>query len=200
MERRHVPALLLVATLHAVAIRGVVGPEGRTSEPPQLLTVTWLDEAAPATPAAPPPPAARARPATPAPVAMPARSTERMAAGVPASAEPGADTVPPVAATAGTAAPAVTPASFDAAYLRNPPPAYPALSRRLGEQGKVELRVFVSAEGAAETIEIRHGSGHLRLDEAALEAVRRWRFAPARRGDTAIGAWVVVPVLFQLQR
>ena len=45
-------------------------------------------------------------------------------------------------------APVTVPPQFDAAYLRNPPPAYPALARRYREQGKVLLRVYVSAAGA----------------------------------------------------
>lgn len=92
------------------------------------------------------------------------------------------------------------PARFDAAYLRNPKPPYPALSRRLGEQGKVLLRVFVNAEGLAETVELKASSGSSRLDESALETVRgKWRFEPARQGDKPVGAWVVVPINFHLE-
>jgi len=98
------------------------------------------------------------------------------------------------------AAPAESAPVFDAAYLRNAPPNYPALSRRLGEHGRVQLRVFVSADGQPETVDIKTGSGSPRLDAAAQDAVRRWRFAPAKRGDTAIGAWVVVPIVFHLER
>ena len=71
-------------------------------------------------------------------------------------------------------------------------------SRRLGEQGKVLLRVFVSAQGLAERIEVKLSSGFVRLDQAAHEAVSRWRFVPARRGEQAIAAWVQVPITFQL--
>ena len=56
----------------------------------------------------------------------------------------------------------------DADYLHNPPPAYPRMSRRMGEQGTVLLRVFISAEGRAEKADIRTSSGYARLDEAAL--------------------------------
>ena len=94
--------------------------------------------------------------------------------------------------------PSVTAPVFNADYLRNPPPPYPPQSRRRGEQGKVELRVYVSAEGLAETVEVQSSSGSTRLDDAALEAVRAWRFVPARQGNTAVAAWVVVPILFKL--
>jgi protein TonB len=56
------------------------------------------------------------------------------------------------------------------------------MSRRLGEQGRVLVRVFVDTSGAAAQIELRESSGHPRLDDAAASAVRRWRFVPARRG------------------
>jgi periplasmic protein TonB len=94
---------------------------------------------------------------------------------------------------------AVTGARFDADYLHNPKPVYPSASRRLSEQGKVLLRVFVSAEGQAEKVEVKTSSGFPRLDASAQEAVARWRFVPARRGDQAVAAWVQVPITFQLE-
>jgi protein TonB len=45
---------------------------------------------------------------------------------------------------------------------------------------------------------LRRSSGHPRLDEAALDAVRRWRYVPARRGDEPIPFWYVQPVDFRL--
>lgn len=94
---------------------------------------------------------------------------------------------------------ALTAARFDAAYLNNPPPAYPMLSRRLREEGEVMLRVLVAADGQPKRIEVRTGSGSERLDRAAEDAVARWRFVPARRGDTAVEAWVLVPIVFKLK-
>jgi protein TonB len=119
---------------------------------------------------------------------------------------PLAFSVPPQPPTAAPAAPinlapaplAVTAARFDADYLDNPKPVYPHASRRLGEQGKVLLRVYVSAAGLAEKVEIKLGSGFARLDQSAHDAVSRWRFVPARRGEQAVAAWVQVPITFQL--
>jgi protein TonB len=88
---------------------------------------------------------------------------------------------------------------FTAAYLHNPKPEYPALSRRMGEQGLVLLRVFVGASGEARTVELKQPCGHRRLDEAALDAVRRWKFVPAKRGEQTVDAWVVVPIRFSLK-
>jgi protein TonB len=93
---------------------------------------------------------------------------------------------------------AITAPRFDADYLDNPKPVYPATSRRLGEQGKVLLRVLVSAAGLAEKVELKTSSSFTRLDQAAQEAVSRWRFVPARRGEQPIAAWVQVPLTFQL--
>ena len=89
-------------------------------------------------------------------------------------------------------------ARFDAAYLRNTPPAYPQASRRRGEHGQVVLRVRVTREGRADQIEIADSSGHPRLDRAAREAVAGWRFEPAYEGGMAVDSWVRVPVDFRL--
>lgn len=92
----------------------------------------------------------------------------------------------------------VTAARFDADYLQNPAPAYPPLSRKLREEGKVLLLVQVSARGEAESVQIKQDCGFFRLDEAAVNAVRKWRFIPARRGTEAVASSVVVPVVFRL--
>jgi len=91
---------------------------------------------------------------------------------------------------------AVVAARFDADYLHNPKPVYPALSRRMSEEGKVLLKVRVSAQGAALDVTISKSSGFSRLDVAAVDAVTRWRFVPARRGDEAVDSSVIVPITF----
>jgi len=117
--------------------------------------------------------------------------------------EPVEETAPAVAAA--PAAPSVAPAppiiqpSFNADYLHNPPPPYPPQSRRLGEQGRVMLRVLVTPDGQAEQVALHSSSGSPRLDASALETVRRWKFVPARQGDRAIAAWVLVPISFRLE-
>jgi protein TonB len=93
----------------------------------------------------------------------------------------------------------VTSARFDADYLNNPAPTYPQLSRRMREEGKVLLRVVVSADGTPRLVEISQGSGSERLDKAARSAVERWRFVPARQGERAIEAAVLVPIIFKLE-
>ena len=108
----------------------------------------------------------------------------------------------PIATSPGPPAPRVEPVlapRFDADYLTNPAPAYPALSRRMGEQGRVLLRVFVHADGSAGQVEIRESSGFERLDRAARDTVTRWRFVPARQGERPVAAWVLVPISFSLR-
>lgn len=88
---------------------------------------------------------------------------------------------------------------FKADYLDNPPPSYPPLSRKLHEEGRVLLRVRVSAQGHAEQVTLQQSSGFARLDERAVEAVRRWQFVPARRALQSVAAWVLVPIQFSLK-
>jgi len=88
---------------------------------------------------------------------------------------------------------------FDAGYLKNPAPAYPPMSRRLGDEGRVVLRVLVEADGRPGEVTIKTSSGFPRLDQAAEDAVRRWKFVPARQGDEAVRAAVLVPIVFNLR-
>ncbi|QLL13753.1 energy transducer TonB [Pseudomonas chlororaphis] len=107
----------------------------------------------------------------------------------------------PVAAPAPPAPPApapVTPASANAAYLKNPAPEYPSLAQRRGWEGTVLLRVHVLASGKPGEIQIQKSSGRQQLDDAALSAVKRWSFVPAKQGDVAQDGWVSVPIDFKI--
>lgn len=90
------------------------------------------------------------------------------------------------------------PPKFGVAYLNNPPPEYPKMAKRAGEEGRVVLKVLVSPEGRPESVDISKGSGFERLDNAALNAVKQWRFVPARKGEKTISAYVMVPLAFTL--
>jgi protein TonB len=94
---------------------------------------------------------------------------------------------------------AAAPASFSAAYLSNPSPRYPDTARRAGEQGTVVLRVQIARDGAASRVAVEQSSGSPHLDAAALEAVKAWRFTPARRGANAVESWMLVPIVFRLE-
>lgn len=92
----------------------------------------------------------------------------------------------------------IEPPRFGVSYLNNPAPDYPPTSRRLGEEGRVLIKVLVSADGAAENVQIEKTSGSERLDNAAINAVKQWRFIPAKRNNEALSAYVIVPVKFSL--
>jgi len=137
---------------------------------------------------------------TPAP-RTPTPTIETTSSNVPVASAPApapAETRP--AAAAAPTAEAVSQARFDADTLKNPAPAYPPLSRRMGEEGKVILRVSVNPQGTADSVEIRTSSGSPRLDEAAQKTVRNWKFIPAKRGETAMQSWVLVPIIFKLEQ
>lgn len=90
--------------------------------------------------------------------------------------------------------------SLTALYLRNPKPGYPSASRRLGEQGTVYVRAFINVAGEAKSVELKKSSGYPRLDRAAVDAIRTWKFVPAKRDDKPIEAAVIVPMKFSLNK
>jgi protein TonB len=181
--------LMLSAALHAVLLVALRSP---TLQPPQLsafvpMEVTLLDAEAPAHEA---PHSARR---TPAPLAPP----------VPPAAQSVAPPSPPADTSASSATVARDDSHFEAradvAALNNPKPAYPLAARRRGIEGRVLVSAHVHADGACAEVRLKRSSGHSLLDESALNAVRRWRFLPARRAGAPIDSWVDVPVSFRLQ-
>jgi protein TonB len=83
-------------------------------------------------------------------------------------------------------------------YLRNPPPVYPEQARLEHRQGVVLLRVSVSASGNPTFVSLAHSSGHDDFDQAAIRAVRNWKFRPASAGGIDIPSTVGIPVNFEL--
>jgi protein TonB len=184
-----------------------VRPPVPQAAPPRAVAPPVARPLAPPPVAVPPQPA----PVSPPPVAVAPAPAPATAASVPtpqalaptldAAPRPAAPSgaAPPVAAAAPAARPAaVVPPSFDADYLHNPTPRYPPAAARLRETGRVLLSVSVSAAGLPERVEIAATSGSPRLDQAALETVKRWRFVPARQGDKPVAASVTVPLVFRL--
>lgn len=107
-----------------------------------------------------------------------------------------------IAAPVAMAAPAparVELPSSDANYLQNPKPPYPALSKRLGEQGKVMVRVLIGVDGTAQKAEIKQSSGFDRLDQSAFTTVLRWRYVPGKRAGVPEAMWFNVPINFVLE-
>ena len=193
----------LTLALHALVVAGLLSHEparkALIAAVPIMVDLIALPkvETRPEPPTEPPKPKPVTKsaplPVEPAPVlAAPAEAPSPVTA-------PPAPSVPAPQPVASTESAAVIPPVFNAGYLENPAPAYPVISRRMGEQGRVVLRVLVNAAGAADEVQVRNSSGHPRLDEAARETVRRWRFVPAKRGAEPVAAWVLIPISFRLE-
>lgn len=110
---------------------------------------------------------------------------------VEAPVEPQKPTEPPPAP--------VLPPNADASELNNPAPGYPDLSRRLGEKGTVTLEILVKANGTVGEVKIKESSGYKRLDKAAVNAIKRWRFVPASQAGAPIDYWYEIPFEFGLR-
>lgn len=204
-------ALLAVLALHGIGLAALlaVRPAPAAVAVAPVVLEARLIRQAPALAPLPPPPAEPLRPkARPSLIASARPAPAPMLAPPPMpKAEPVAEPVeiaeaaPPAPATAAPAAePAVVPPSFVAAYLNNPAPRYPQAAKQRRESGEVRLRVRVMTDGSAGDVQIERSSGSTALDQAARDVVfRQWRFVPARRGDEAVEAWVIVPIVFALR-
>ncbi len=202
-----VPAMTMVSVLtSAPAIQRIAEPTTtpRTVSPKAVSkppAPTVISSAAPAPTVSPavtsPTPVTKPAPSS-TPVATPSANNQDAAR---TSTNTTADGARQAATPTPTLAPAaaVTAPRFDADYLDNPRPAYPPLSRKSNEQGKVVLQVAVDASGAARQVDVRSSSGFDRLDRAAVAAVSRWRFVPARQGSEAVAATVLVPIVFSFK-
>jgi protein TonB len=84
-------------------------------------------------------------------------------------------------------------------YIKNPPPVYPRLARRLSYTGKVTLKVEVKADGSCGHIEIIRTSGYSMLDKAATNAVKEWQFVPAKKWGKAVSSFTEIVINFQLK-
>jgi TonB family protein len=87
---------------------------------------------------------------------------------------------------------------FQVGYAYSPKPRYPESARRDGKEGRVILRVLVDERGRSKSVEVNLSSGSQALDQAAAKVMKRWRFSPARSGDTPVESWVKIPIDFQL--
>ncbi len=84
-------------------------------------------------------------------------------------------------------------------YFRNQPPEYPQLAKQMRQEGLVILRVEIDQKGIPVQVEVKQGSGFPLLDQAALKAVKRWRFQPEQIGDSPVKSVVAIPVRFRLE-
>ncbi|GAB3255844.1 energy transducer TonB [Chitinimonas naiadis] len=196
--------LLAVAVHGGVAWLALQGKEApvAASEPRQLkLTLTRPEPVKPPEPepirqAKPLPMAAKPKTVAPAPqpvattpVALP--QTEPAPSSAPAVPVAAAPVAPPVVEK-------VSEARGGIGYLNNPAPEYPRQAVAQGWEGRVLLLVKVAPDGTALQVDIKQSSGRKVLDDAAVRTVKAWRFAAAKRGDTAIEGWASVPIDFKL--
>lgn len=179
-------ALLVVALLGAVAHRTITTPDER------VPIAKFLPPPQPAPPVRrapsfdPPVPGVVTPQPYDIPLLQPTRPTEVAGPAIPTGDVGRAvETPPPVPATGPR-------------ILASSEPSYPPSERRLGHEGSVQLRVRVDALGRPEAVEVARSSGYPRLDAAALDAVRSWRFVPAQAEGRAIAAWVTFTVTFRL--
>ena len=84
-------------------------------------------------------------------------------------------------------------------YQTKSPPVYPAMSKRMGEQGRVVVRVLISVDGVPQQAEVHQSSGFARLDRSAVEAAMRSRYVPLKRGEIPEATWVLAPMEFKLE-
>ena len=83
-------------------------------------------------------------------------------------------------------------------YVNVVPPVYPELARQKGWQGTVMLKTLVEKDGSCAQVVVEKSSGHVVLDEAALNAVKNWEFSPARIGNEPYAVLTRVPIRFVL--
>lgn len=225
---RNAVIALSVVTLHVAALwalqSGLMRKAAEIIIPAEVLSefLTPQPPAPPAPPTPPAPPPPKPAPPKPSPtppkprVAKPTPAPEPMPVAIadptPAPAAPVGVVEPqpaakpveaPVAAAPAPAAPpapAIVQPSSDASHLNNPKPVYPAVSKRLGEQGKIVLRVLIGADGIPQKVEIKQSSGFERLDRQAVDTVSRWRFVPGTRNGVPEAMWYLQPINFVLQQ
>ncbi|MEJ7933823.1 TonB family protein [Sphingobium sp. AN558] len=202
------PGIILVVAIHAILIFALIHVRSHyVRHKEEKLTVVNLTP-----PPAPPPPAAEAPPppARPDVVAPPpiVRTPVAQPPQIQTTSEPSpvsmpvsvAKPAPPVPAPSAPAAPStVQGGDISAQMVSGKPPRYPVESRRKREQGTVLLSLVVGLDGRVATISIAQSSGFSRLDDAARDAVRGWRWSPIMRDGHPVMVKGVVEIPFVIK-
>lgn len=198
--------VLFVLALHLAALGGLW--TFRMIPPPQEAVTLFVNFIAPASPPVAPRLAPMPRRAPPKPRMAEPPPARQLVAATPTSlpVESAVSPAPtPVAAAplaptpAAAAGPLAVGAELSVSCPERRAPNYPPLSRRLGETGTTLLRVELDEQGQVAAAGVVTGSGHARLDAAALAAVRTWRCTPARSNGQAVRAVALQPFKFQMQ-
>jgi len=195
--------LLFVLVLHGAVLYGLwsyrIIP---TADEALVLMVNLINPPAPLQPKPPPPELPKPpRPAEPpphehlhlaveAPVVLP---DEPVVYVPPATPHPVAEAPP------APSQPVVLPNELSVSCPDRSPPDYPLFARRMNEQGKVVLRVELGEDGRVANATVKTSSGHQRLDDAALAAVKKWRCKPVVQNGAAVSAVALQPFSFILE-
>ncbi len=190
---RRTGLLILVAGLHVLIIYGLMMATGvvRTPAFVQPIEAVFIPEATESEPE----PEIKIKPEIDQPVAVdePVPEVQFEEAVTPPS-----DVPVPASATAISGSQQQGAPAQDLKTSTRIDPTYPPASRRAGEQGTVRLKVLVDTSGRASNVAVTQTSGFPRLDQAAMEAVRKWRFVAATDGANKIQAYTQVAVTFKL--
>lgn len=81
----------------------------------------------------------------------------------------------------------------------NPRPPYPLASRRMGEQGAVDLQLCLSRQGHVESVAVIKSSGYMRLDQAAIETIKTWKFSALEIVTAPLSDCYRLPIHFRLE-
>jgi len=219
--------VLVAHVIGAVQILKARSAEPLPSEAPPLMVSMIAPEINPvrptsvAPPAPPVPEVAPPRPVAPQPVVLSSKAPTANSMAAPpevpkpvAKVDTAAPTTPAPAVPAPTApvatapeAPPVPPAPLPpkqitasaVRYVVPPQQVYPETSRRLGESGKVGLRVLVDEHGRAVEVQVTQSSGYSRLDQSAVAAMKAARFAPYLENGVPRSVWAPATITYDLQ-
>jgi len=210
LMQRLVDTVTPAEVLTEISLMDSTPPTPPTKAPKLLSPLPQPTKAATASPLQATPRAVQQTPAAPTPlaVAAPAPAEVPLAAPAATAAHSAAAPTSTAAATPSNTANAAAVAtatpvkvqlpSSDADYLNTPKPAYPAMSRRLGEQGRVIVHTLIGEDGVPQKAEVQRSSGFERLDRAAVDTAMRWRYVPGKRAGVAEAMWFNLPMNFVL--
>lgn len=181
----------LVALAHVLLLWFYTSSPSQSISAPREMSISMAMPSTPQTTTVQPKPQEKPKPVKPEPVPQVAEPD------VPAETPP-VESAPPRQENVTPSLPDQEP-DYRAAYLNNPLPGYPMVARRMGWQGKVVLNVEVLESGLPGQIKLHQSSGRDVLDNAAMQAVRGWRFVPARKNGLVVAKWFLVPIPFILK-
>lgn len=78
-------------------------------------------------------------------------------------------------------------------------PVYPEIAQEAGIEGVIVVQAFIDEKGRVKETQILKGVPNTGLDEAAMDAIRKTRFKPAKQRERAVGVWISIPVNFRLK-